>query len=111
MPKKQPIPKVDPKDFAILVTDAGTDHPKYYPTTTTALNRDSQTPNLLNQTYPILPAGKFYIKPDEFTVAPPPVMDQKQKNIFGVQPPLVVFGQPPPERNPSELVYRPRGFE
>jgi phosphatidylethanolamine-binding protein (PEBP) family uncharacterized protein len=101
--KQEPIPKVDPKDFAIVVKDAGADNQKYVPTTSTKLALEPQTPNKNNETYPLLPGGKYYIKGSEWSVAPPPSIDPARQKSDGVDKPPVVFGMPEPERHPMEV--------
>jgi phosphatidylethanolamine-binding protein (PEBP) family uncharacterized protein len=101
--KQQPLPKVSPKDFAVVVKDTPDGKRKMIPTTSTKLALQPQTPNNDNETYPLLPGGQYYIKGSEWSVASAPEIDPAKKQVDGVHGPVVVFGNTEPERHPMEV--------
>jgi len=100
--KQEPMPKVDPKDFAIVVTGVGSDNQKISPTTTTKLMALQPAINSRNETYPALAAGNYYVKSSEHEVAGASRIDPSKRKSDGVNEPVKVFGIPEPQRHPME---------
>jgi len=99
------VPVSQPKkdDYVVVVTEITGKKPVVAATSSAALNEATGIEgNPTNESYPILPAGQYYWKGSEYGYAPPPTIDEAQKNVHGVTPDVESFDYGV-EKHPMEL--------